>query len=316
MISTCSNPQWHRRDPDLEFIIVDDVKRRNALLFEASLLSAAVFLGTNPVAVKYAVEDVSPLPFVALRFTVAGLLVLVVLRLRGAGGELKREDLLPMAGLGLVGVGLNNVLFTFGVDLTAASDTALIYATPPLWGMLLGFALGLERPRLRGVLGVSLALLGVGVVVYGGLGASESSLAGDLLVSGGAVCWGSYTAFSTLLLLRGYSPLAIAAYTMLVAGLAVIPLALPDLSQMDWGAVGLGAWAAVAYSTLLVAAFGFSAWQGGISRIGANRVLVYQYLVVLTGVASGIVFFGEDLGANKLLGGAIILIGVYLARRQ
>ena len=37
-----------------------------------------------------------------------------------------------MAGLGIVGVGLNNVLFTFGVDLTTASNTALIYATPPL----------------------------------------------------------------------------------------------------------------------------------------------------------------------------------------
>ena len=75
-------------------------------------------------------------------------------------------------------------------------------------------------------------------------------------------------------------------------------------------------WAALAYSTLFVAAFGFAAWQGGISRIGANRVLVYQYLIVLTGVASGVVFFGENLGANKLLGGAIILVGVYLARRQ
>ena len=73
---------------------------------------------------------------------------------------------------------------------------------------------------------------------------------------------------------------------------------------------------ALAYSTLFVAAFGFAAWQGGISRIGANRVLVYQYLIVLTGVASGVVFFGENLGANKLLGGAIILVGVYLARRQ
>ena len=54
----------------------------------------------------------------------------------------------------------------------------------------------------------------------------------------------------------------------------------------------------------------------GISRIGANRVLIYQYLVTVTGVASGIVFFGEALGPEKILGGAVILIGVYLARWQ
>jgi drug/metabolite transporter (DMT)-like permease len=284
------------------------------LLSEASLISAALALGSNPVAVKYAVGDIEPLPFVALRFTLAGLAVLAVLRfLEPESVSLGRKDLLPMAGLGIVGVGLNNVLFTFGVDLTSASNTALIYATPPLWGMVLGFVLGTEQPRVRGILGVLLAMLGVGVIVYGGLGGG--SLTGDLLVAGAAVCWGSYTAFSTLLL-RRYPPLVVAAYTMFVAGLAVIPLAALDFVRTDWITVGLDVWAALAYSTLFVAAFGFAAWQGGISRIGANRVLVYQYLIVLTGVASGVVFFDENLGANKLLGGAIILVGVYLARRQ
>jgi drug/metabolite transporter (DMT)-like permease len=62
-------------------------------------------------------------------------------------------------------------------------------------------------------------------------------------------------------------------------------------------------------------AFAFAAWQNGISRIGANRVLVYQYLITLVGVTSGIVFFGETLGWNKIIGGAVILLGVYLARR-
>jgi drug/metabolite transporter (DMT)-like permease len=48
----------------------------------------------------------------------------------------------------------------------------------------------------------------------------------------------------------------------------------------------------------------------------ANRVLVYLYLISLPGVASGIVFFGEMLGFEKLVGGAVTLLGVYLARRQ
>jgi drug/metabolite transporter (DMT)-like permease len=45
-------------------------------------------------------------------------------------------------------------------------------------------------------------------------------------------------------------------------------------------------------------------------------VLVYQYLITLTGVASGIVFFDERLGTSQIVGGAVILLGVYLARRQ
>ncbi|HWS80192.1 MAG TPA: EamA family transporter, partial [Rubrobacter sp.] len=76
------------------------------------------------------------------------------------------------------------------------------------------------------------------------------------------------------------------------------------------------AWEALAYSTLLVASFGFWAWQRGVSQVGANRVLIYQYLITLVGVAAGVLLLGESLTANKVLGGAIILLGVYLARRQ
>ncbi len=57
-------------------------------------------------------------------------------------------------------------------------------------------------------------------------------------------------------------------------------------------------------------------WQTGISRIRANRVLVYQYLITITGVASGIVFFAEVLDIEKVLGGCIVLPGVYLAMRS
>jgi drug/metabolite transporter (DMT)-like permease len=77
-----------------------------------------------------------------------------------------------------------------------------------------------------------------------------------------------------------------------------------------------GAWVAVAFSAVFATAYAFAAWQRGISRIGANRVLVYQYLITLTGVTLGIVFFGEKLRVDKIVGGAVILLGVYLARRQ
>jgi drug/metabolite transporter (DMT)-like permease len=91
---------------------------------------------------------------------------------------------------------------------------------------------------------------------------------------------------------------------MLFGGLAVAPLALPGFVSAEWGQVSQGAWEAVAYSTLLVAAFGFYAWQRGVSRVGANRVLIYLYLITFVGVASGVVLLGEGLTANKIVGGA------------
>jgi drug/metabolite transporter (DMT)-like permease len=289
--------------------------RKTSPLFEASLLSTAVFLGTNPVAVKYAVGYIPPLPFVTLRFVLAGLVLWGILRLFNPEDRLRSNDLWAMAGLGLVGIASNNILFTHGVSMTSASNSALVVATAPLWGMLLAFVLGWERPKLTGIVGVGVAMLGVAVIVYRGLGESGASLAGDLLVMGAAVCWGSYAVLS-LSLLERYSPLAVAAYSMLFGGLAVLPLASVQLPGVDWGAVSLGGWGAFAYSALLVAAFGFTFWQRGISRIGANRMLVYQYLITLVGVVAGVVLFSESFGIDKVVGAAILLGGVYLARRQ
>jgi len=281
-----------------------------------SLILAAVFWGGNYAATKYTAEYLPQLPIVAFRFAAGGLLLYLVLRLLEPGGRPGRRDLLRLLALGCLGVATTQVAFTFGVSMTSASNTGLVFATAPVWGLLLGFALGLERPSLRGVFGVGLCIAGVAVVFGEGLvGVEGSSFLGDCLILVSAVGVGAYTVFSMPILER-LSPLAVAAYPTLFAAPAVVLVAGPQLAGLEWTAIGAGAWAALGYSAVLATAFAFTAWQKGISRIGANRVLVYQYLITTTGVASGVVFFDERLGPSKILGGAIILVGVYLARRQ
>ena len=292
-----------------------EVKSKASLLTEASLILAAVLWGTNYAATKFAAQSIPPVSIVAVRFLVAGLLMYLVLRVLEPGSRLARKDLLPMAGLGCLGVGLGQTTFTFGVSLTSAANTGFIFATAPVWGLLFGFLLGLERPTWRGISGLGLSILGVGVIFYEGLGVESASLIGDLLVLLAAMGFGAYTVLSMRLLGR-YSPLAVATYPILFGGPLVLLLSVPFFAGAGWGGVGAGAWAAVAFSGIFATAFAFSAWQRGVSRIGANRVLVYQYLISLTGVASGVVFFGEVLGAEKIVGGVVTLVGVYLARRQ
>jgi len=298
----------------VDFGAMTEGKSRAALITEISLILAAVFFGLNFAATKYAAGFVPPLLIVGIRFTVGGLLMLCLLRILEPGGRPTPKDLLLMAALGCLGVAVSQTAFTFGVSMTTAANTGLIFATGPVWGLLLGLVLGLERPTARGVVGVALSIVGVGVVFYEGLGAENASLVGDLLVLVAAAGFGGYTVISMLVLGR-HSPLAVSTYSLLFGGLIVLVLSTPYALGLGWGSVGVGAWAAVAFSAVFAAAFSFSAWQTGISRIGANRVLVYQYLVTVTGIASGIVFFGEVLGIEKIVGGAVILSGVYLARR-
>ncbi len=288
-------------------------KRRVAV--EAALLLTVFFFGTNFTAVKIVVDTVPPVLFAATRFTLAGLLLLLFVPFLGKENRLRREDFLAVLGLGVVGITLTQTVFTLGVSATTAANTALVYSTAPVWGMLLGFFLGLERPRLQGILGVGLSLLGVGFIVYGGLEFAGTSLVGDALILAAAVFWGSYTVLS-LSLLERYSPLALAAYAMTLGGLAAFPLAAFDPGGFDVGPLDGLTWGAAAYSALCSSAFGFAAWGWGVSHVGANRVLVYQYLVTLTGVSTGILLLGEDVGPGQLVGAAVILLGVYLARSR
>jgi drug/metabolite transporter (DMT)-like permease len=237
------------------------------------------------------------------------------LRLLEPESRLGRKDLFPMAALGCLGVGTAQTGFTFGLSMTSAASTGLIFSTAPVWGMLLGSVLGHERPTGRGVVGVALSIVGVGVVFYEGLGAGSTSLIGNLWVLLAAVSVGVYTVLSVPLLER-HTPLTVATYPILFGGPFVLLLSSPQLLNLGWGSVGVGVWASVGYSAVFATAFAFVGWQRGISRIGANRTLIYQYLITAVGVASGIVFFGERLGVEKVVGGAVILLGVYLARRQ
>jgi drug/metabolite transporter (DMT)-like permease len=165
---------------------------RQAALTEVPLILAALFWGGNFAATKYAADFLPPLPIVALRFTAGGLLLLLlILRLLEPRSRLKRRDLLPMALLGCFGLAGAQAGFTFGLSLTSAANAGLIFATLPVWGMLLGAALGLERPTRRGVLGVGLSVLGVGVVLGGGLRAEDARLVGDVLVLLAAMCAGA-----------------------------------------------------------------------------------------------------------------------------
>jgi drug/metabolite transporter (DMT)-like permease len=300
-----------------------DGAKQGAKLGEFFLLLAAFFVGTDFVSVKYALRGLPPLALVPLRYVIAGLLLLGLLRLIGTKGGigLPVRDLPVMVGLGFVGVTLNQIGYTVGLSLTSGSNGALIFATAPVWGLLLGIFLRLERGTWLGVVGLGMAVGGVALVVGDGLGSPEASVGGDLLVCVSAFSWGAYTVLSLPVLGR-FDPLVVAGWTILLGGMAALPLAFtgfPGLSEpvtsVDWSSVGIESWVAAVYSTVLASGFAIAAWQANVSRLGANRVLVYMYLVTIFGLVSSVLLLGEGLSVEKLAGAAVILLGVYLARR-
>ena len=163
---------------------------------EISLVLAATFWGLN------AATNMPPqyLANVACRLRVYGRRAIVTARSTASRAErqARRERCAPDGG-GLLRGGHGQTGFTFGVSLSSAG-TGLIFATAPVWGLLLGATLGLERPTWKGVLGVGALHSGVALVVLDGLTSENATLVGDLLVLIAAFCVGAYTVLSMPLL--------------------------------------------------------------------------------------------------------------------
>jgi drug/metabolite transporter (DMT)-like permease len=281
---------------------------------ELSLVVAAILLGLNFVAIKIAVVSIPPLLVGALRFTAGGLLLLAVLWLVERPGRPTRGLVLTSLGLGLIGGTVFNAALNEGTRLTSASNAALIMATAPVWGMLLAAGLKVESLRKTSVVGALVSLLGVVLVLGRGLEEGGSSLAGDLLVFVAAVSFGAHNVLSRTQHDR-YSPLTLASYATFIGGFLIFFLVPAEVARGDWETASLAAWAAVAYLAVFSTAVAYWIWQLGIARIGADRVLVYQYLITLVGVVSSVIVLNEAFGPLRMLGAAVILGGVYLASR-
>jgi drug/metabolite transporter (DMT)-like permease len=104
-------------------------KTNAGVLTEVSLVLAAVFWGSNYAATKLAAMSMPPLSVVAFRFVVGGLLMYGVLRILEPESRLRRGELLPTIGLGCLGIAVGQTAFTFGLSLTTAANTGLIFAT-------------------------------------------------------------------------------------------------------------------------------------------------------------------------------------------
>jgi drug/metabolite transporter (DMT)-like permease len=207
-------------------------------LADFGMLLVVLIWGLNFSVTKGAFTTFPPLAFTAVRFAIASvLLVLLVRRVEGAaslpGGALTR-----LIVLGVVGNTLYQIAFISGLARTSASNSALILAAMPPVTAVAAAALGVDPVRPRILAGVLMATVGVALVVLADTpGLSGGRLTGDLLSLAAVGCWAAYT-----IGLRRVPPeisaLRVTSITT-VAGLPGLLLAgTPELLGMEWGRVG------------------------------------------------------------------------------
>ncbi|HYF39967.1 MAG TPA: DMT family transporter, partial [Gemmatimonadales bacterium] len=212
------------------------------LTSDLAMLLVCLIWGLNFSVTKLALAQIPPLPFTAVRFIISSLLLWLILRIAERGVASSREGLTTLIVLGLVGNTLYQLLFTLGLDRTAATNSALILSTVPTVVAVFAGALGLERITRRMWWGIVLGTLGVVLVIATrGVGFQLGTLVGDLLTVLAVLCWAGYTV-GLRKVPSGISPLRVTTITTIAGTPGLVLAGLPGMIQLDWGAVDLEAW--------------------------------------------------------------------------
>ena len=280
------------------------------------LTAMAICFGGTWVAGAVAVDAAPPFTIAAVRFGVASILLYAWARLANRRlAPVARTDWPIIAGLGLTAIAGYNWLFLTGLTLAPASDGAIIVpGLAPVFTVLLARAVLRELLGARAYIGFALAAAGLYLVVNPTGGTTETRLLGDLLFLAGAVCWGIYSVIARVAS-RRFDAVSATLY-----GTALGTVVLVVAAAVEGGTGRLldappQALAGIAYLAVFGTVGAFVLLNMGVARIGASRASAFALLVPIIGVLSSVLLLGERLGPLTIVGGAIVLVGLWLVEQ-
>lgn len=269
------------------------------------LLGAVVALlwGMGIVFAKGAMDNFPPILLMAFRFLVTSLLLIwFVPRPQGQW---------PLfIGISLVAATIQySFTFTGLQGLYAGTAAFVVQLEVPLLVLLGAILLG-EKVPTRTWIGISIAFVGVALI------AGEIRLSNQLpslmMVIAGAFAWA--TGQTMIRRLKNVDGLTVTTWVAVLAcpQLFITSFLLEDGHYVAITQAGLNVWVTVIYLGVIMTALGYFIWNSLVIRNPVSQIAPVLLLLPLFSAIGGFLFLGERLSNTELLGGGIILVGVYL----
>jgi drug/metabolite transporter (DMT)-like permease len=283
-----------------------------------ALILITILWGNSFIAIKHAVQFLTPMELTVLRFIpVAVAFAALLLPTRRASlWAMIKKDWLVLILLGLTGaVGYNIFLMTGEQRIAAGTASLIVPSLNPVLIFILSIIFLKERPTVKKVTGLSLASVGLYIIVRYASGEriDFSYLFYVLVTLLAPLCFATYTILGKPLVAR-YPPLQ-------VTGGAMMAAAIPLLFLIDGNLIAklptlpATVWLSIAFLSFLCTVFAFVVWFWALQKMEASRVGSFTYLVPLFGVSFSQVILGESITPALVIGGAILLSGVYIVNR-
>lgn len=278
----------------------------------SALLAVYLIWGSTYLGIRIVVETIPPFLSAGLRFALAGAMLFLYARLRGAKRP-RRTDWKPAAiagGFLLLG---GNGLVSFAEQTVASGIAALIIAIVPLFVVLLEWAgPGHPRPNLGVALGIALGLVGVAVLVDPtAVGAAHIDPTGVVILLAASFLWSIGTLYGGKAKLPD-PPLMAIGMEMLAGGaiLFIVAAALGEFWRLNVAGISQASAIAFVYLVLVGALVGFTAYLWLIRNVTPALATTYAFVNPVVAVYLGFIVLAEPITARTVVAAAIIIVGV------
>jgi drug/metabolite transporter (DMT)-like permease len=185
----------------------------------------------------------------------------------------------------------------------------------PLMTVLLAVPILGERLGARVALGLGTGIAGLVLVVDPGGGVDSDRLLGDLLFLGGAFVWGVYSVIGKRATER-FGAVGATLYATAVGTVLLVPFSFLEGGWDDLAGAPADALISIGYLALFGTVLGFVFFYEGVRRIGPSSATSFTLLVPVFGVLSSVLILDERLGIATVVGGLVVLSGLWLVQRR
>ncbi|ARK32244.1 DMT family transporter [Halalkalibacter krulwichiae] len=247
---------------------------------------------------------------VLVRYLIASVFFLIIALWPGVTFRLpKKEDLLKIFVLGLIGISVYHIGVTFG-ELTISAGTAgMLIGSAPIFTSIIAVIVLKERLGIGGWIGLAVGFIGIFVITLGTGGSSFQLAEGVFYVLAAAIATSVFFVFQKPLLTR-YSAIEIMAYFTWIGTLPFLMFA-PGLFETLQTAT-LEAHLSAIYTGLFPAGIAYITWTIALSMSNASSVGSMMYLEPAVAILVAWVWLQELPSTLSIIGGVIALSGVLL----
>ncbi|MET0859017.1 MAG: EamA family transporter [Telluria sp.] len=276
----------------------------------ASALCVVLIWGTNFIAMKYALEDMTPFQLGAGRYLFAILPLILFVRPPRLAWKW-----VVLYGL-FQGVGQFGLLFlSLRIGMSAALASVLLQ-TQVFFTALFGFVMLREHASRALLAGLFLAALGLVCFAMNylapGADTGGTTATGFVLCVCAAALWAASNIVVRLAQKSTprFDVIAFMVWSSLVPIIPFVLLSLafdPPQARWSWTAAPASTWASLAYLGWFATLLAYALWTGLLKRHPANRVAPFSLAVPLVGISSGMLVLGESVSGWQWAGTALVV---------